>query len=191
MFTLYDDYDLFPQLNFLDFIIDFVNCIIGKDKCVQNHSILFVAFDRSETYDVQQGHAVCNKSCGSIAFVSTINTVIQQGSVKTSIIIDCISNFNRGTDSQKMYEQPIKDHFSSFVDDQGDLYLNKGNYLAAVGREDEKDLLTKYIDLFDEVKKTTYDQYRAVDFMWNFKGKPTGTNLTNVETAFEKSDTLR
>lgn len=163
----------------------------GKDKCVQNHSILFVAFDRSETLDVQQGHAVCNNSCGSTAFVSNINTVIPHGSVKTAIIMDCISNFNLDVDSQKIYEQPIKDYFSSFVLDQGDFYSNKGSYLAAVGREDEKDLLTKYVDLFNEVKKTTYDQYRAVDFMWNFKGKPTGTNLTNVETAFEKSDTLR
>ena len=156
---------------------------------MQNHSILFVAFDRSETFDVQQGHAVCNKSCGSAAFVSKINTVIPQGSVKTAIIMDCISNFNLDVNSQKIYEQPIKDYFSSFVQDQGDFYSNKGSYLAVVGREDEKDLLTKYVDLF--VKKTTYDQYRVVNFMWNFKGKPTGTNLTNVETAFEKSDTLR
>ena len=45
--------------------------------------------------------------------------------------------------------------------------------------------------MFDEVKKTTYDQYIVKDFMWNFMGKPTGINLTNVETAFDKSDTLR
>lgn len=158
---------------------------------MQNHSILFVAFDRSETFDVQQGHAVCNKSCGSTAFVSDINAVIPHGSVKTAIIMDCISNFNLDANSQKIYEKPIKDYFSTFFLDQGDLYLNKGSYLAAVGREDEKDLLTKYVDQFNEVKKTTYDQYRVFDFMWNFKGKPTGINLTNVETAFEKSDTLR
>lgn len=158
---------------------------------MQNHSILFVAFDRSETFDVQRGNAVCNKSCGSTAFVSNINTVIPHGSVKIAIIMDCISNFNLDPESQKIYEQPIKDYFSNFVFDQGDFYFNKGNYLVAVGREDEKEILTKYVDLFREVKKTTYDQYQAVDFMWNFKGKPTGINLTNVETAFEKSDTLR
>jgi len=163
----------------------------GKDECVQNHSILFVAFDRSETFDVQQGHAVCSKSCGSTAFVNNINTVILHGSVKIAVIMDCISNFNLDANSQRIYKQPIKDYFSDFFLDQGDFYFNKGSYLAAVGREDEKNILTQYANLFDEVKRTTYDQYRVVDFMWNFKGKPTGTNLTNVETAFEKSDTLR
>lgn len=164
--------------------------ISGKDKCVQNHSILFVAFDRSETFDVQQGHAVCNKSCGSKAFVADMNTVIQRDSVKIAIIMDCISNFNQDANSQ-IYQQPIKDYFSTFVEEQGLIYNNKGNYLAAVGREDEKEILTKYVELFDEVKKTTYDQYSVKDFMWNFMGKPTGINLTNVETAFDKSDTLR
>ncbi|KAL9979690.1 hypothetical protein ACROYT_G017390 [Oculina patagonica] len=163
--------------------------LTGKDKCVQNHSILFVAFDRSETFDVQQGHAVCNKSCGSKAFVADFNTVIQRGSVKIAIIMDCISNFNADDNSQ-IYQQPIKDYFSSFVEDQGLIYTNKGNYLAVVGREDEKEMLTKYVELFEEVKKTTYDQYSVQDFMWNFMGKPTGINLTNVETAFDKSDTL-
>jgi len=171
-------------------LISLAEDLNGKDKCVQNHSILFVAFDRSETFDVQQGHAVCNKSCGSTAFVSNINTVIPHGSVKIAVIMDCISNFNLDADSQRIYEQPIKDYFSDFFLDQGDFYFNKGSYLAAVGREDEKNILTKYANLFDEVSDTTYDQYRVVDFMWNFKGKPTGTNLTNVETAFEKSDTL-
>ena len=158
---------------------------------MQNHSILFVAFDRSETFDVQQGNAVCNKSCGSEAFVADINTVIQQGSIKIAIIMDCISNFNLNENSQKVYEQPIKDYFNDFVGDQGLIYQNKGNYLAAVGREDEQQILAKYVEMFDEVKKTTFDQYNVVNFMWNFMGKPTGINLTNVETAFEKSDTLR
>lgn len=165
--------------------------VSGKDKCAQNHSILFVAFDRSETFDVQQGHAVCNKSCGSQAFARDINTVVQHGSVKIAIIMDCISNYNPDADAQKVYEQPIKDYFSSFFEDQGLIYGNMGNYLAVVGREDEKEILIKYKELFNQVRETTYSQYEAADFMWNFKGKPTGINLTNVETAFEKSDTLR
>jgi len=152
---------------------------------------VFVAFDRSETFDVQQGHAVCNKSCGSKAFINDINVLIGSGSVKIAIIMDCISNFNLDTETQKIYPQPIKDYFNEFYTWQGNLYQNKGNYLAAVGREDEKDIVTKYVELFEDVKKTTYDQYRVVDFTWNFKGKPTGVNLTNVEAAFEKSDTLR
>ena len=109
--------------------------------------------------------------------------MIQGGSVKVAIIMDCISNFNLDKNGQKVYEQPVKDYFNTFVEDQGLIYENKGDYLAVVGREDEKDILNKYVDLFDEVK--TYSQYRAVDFMWNFKGKPTGLNLTNVETAFK------
>ena len=130
----------------------------------------FIVNSRTDSLktDLQQGHDICNKSC--TALVSNINTVIPCGSVKTAIIMDCISNFNLDIDSQKVYEQPIKDYFSTFVLDQVDFYFNKGSYLAAVGREDENDLLTKYVDLFDEVKKTTYDQYWVVDFMWNFKG---------------------
>lgn len=49
--------------------------------------------------------------------------------------------------------------------------------------------MSNYVKMFEEVK--TYSQYVPVEFMWNFKGKPTGLNLTNVETAFAKSDTLR
>ena len=161
----------------------------GKDKCIQNHTILFVAFDRSETFDVQQGHAVCNQSCGSKAFINDINGLIGSGSVKIAIIMDCISNFNDNSDSQKIYTQPIKDYFNQFYRMQGLIYSNKGNYLAAVGREDEKDIVDKYVEMFEDGR--TYDQYQVADFTWNFKGKPTGINLTNVETAFEKSDTLR
>lgn len=168
-----------------------IPCIAGKDKCIQNYTIVFVAFDRSETFDVQQGHAVCNKSCGSKAFVNDINAVIGSGSVKVAIIMDCISNFNLDSNTQKIYPQPIKDYFAEFYQLQGFIYDNKGNYLATVGREDEKDIVAKYVELFEDQKKTSYDQYHAVDFTWNFKGKPTGINLTNVETAFEKSDTLR
>ena len=72
---------------------------------------------------------------------------------------------------------------------QGLIYENKGNYLAVIGREDEQDAMSNYVKMFEEVK--TYSQYVPVEFMWNFKGKPTGLNLTNVETAFAKSDTLR
>ena len=150
---------------------------------------MFVAFDRSETFNVGSGNAVCNKSCGSKAFVSDINSVIGSGSVKIAIIMDCISNFNSNSESQKLYPQPIKDYFSQFVNLQGLIYSNKGSYLAAVGREDEKDIKAKYVEYFNNL--ATYDQYRIEDFTWNFKGKPTGVNLTNVETAFEKSDTLR
>jgi len=171
-------------------LITLAEDLSGKDKCILNYTIVFVAFDRSETFDVQQGHAVCNKSCGSKAFINDINVLIGSGSVKIAIIMDCISNFNLDSESQKIYPQPIKDYFNEFYTWQGSLYQNKGNYLAAVGREDEKDIVTKYVELFDDVTKTTYDQYRVVDFTWNFKGKPTGINLTNVEAAFEKSDTL-
>ena len=161
----------------------------GKDKCVQNHSIIFVAFDRSETFNVQQGNAVCNKSCGSKAFIDGISKVLQGGTVKIAIIMDCISNFNLQKDSQKEYRQPVKDYFSTFVEMQGLIYENKGNYLAVIGREDEQDAMSNYVKMFEEIK--TYSQYVPVEFMWNFKGKPTGLNLTNVETAFAKSDTLR
>ncbi|XP_027054846.1 uncharacterized protein LOC113681912 [Pocillopora damicornis] len=162
--------------------------LTGKDKCVQNHSIIFVAFDRSETFNVQQGNAVCNKSCGSKAFVDGISKVLQGGTVKIAIIMDCISNFNLQKDSQREYRQPVKDYFNTFVETQGLIYENKGNYLAVIGREDEQDAMSNYVKMFEEVK--TYSQYVPVEFMWNFKGKPTGLNLTNVETAFAKSDTL-
>lgn len=172
-------------------LISLAEDLAGKDKCIQNYTILFVAFDRSETFDVQQGHGVCNKSCGSRAFINDLSVLIGSGSVKVAIIMDCISNFNNEDNSQKIYEQPIKDYFSHFYTVvQGLIYSNKGSYVAAVGREDEKLIVDKFVELFDDVKKSTYDQYRAVDFTWNFMGKPTGINLTNVETAFEKSDTL-
>ena len=94
---------------------------------------------------------------------------IGSGQIQLVFVLKCILNFDRSDDSQS-YNAAFKTYFKEIYERQGFIYSNQGNFLAAVGRNDEADLLTRFKAEFNKQAPAINDEYVVNKFQYNFTG---------------------
>ena len=159
----------------------------GTEKCTRNNTVVFAAFDQSETENLGAGITHCNKSCGSIEFIKDIKTFIGDGKIKLVLVMDCLANFDTVIQSQA-WPSVMSTYFKNTVKEHT-LAEAFGDFLAISGRTNEKSYIEELYKIFDNVK--VQGEFTAMNLQWNIQGVPTADNRTNLIAAFKDGDHMR
>ncbi|XP_031553813.1 uncharacterized protein LOC116290842 [Actinia tenebrosa] len=155
--------------------------LAGSKKCTLKNSIIFAAFDLSETGG---SYTFCNRSCGSVEFLKNKATYIGSGKIKLAMVMDCIGSFDK-SDKSQVFSQSMEKNFHNIVLEEA-LTDYWGDFLAITGRSDDGVYLQEF-ERFYKANKVQHD-FRVLAFQWNIKGVPTSQNRSNLISGFKGGD---